>query len=86
MKLGESNLLDHRGIKAVETAVKPHTLKEKKGESEIRPHSLGGLQIPADRRVWGAEAGWRGQWGPDCGSGRRVCTLDMMSSSSLRAL
>lgn len=41
MKLAESNLLDHRGVKAVETAVKPHTLKEKKGESGIGPHSPG---------------------------------------------
>lgn len=41
MKLAGSNLLDHRGVKAVETAVKPHTLKEKKGESGIGPHSPG---------------------------------------------
>ena len=30
LKAGESNLLDHGGIEAVKTAVKPHTLKEKK--------------------------------------------------------
>lgn len=36
LKFAESNLLDNRGIEAVKTAVKPHTLKEKKRESGIR--------------------------------------------------
>lgn len=31
LRFGESNLLDNRGIEAVKTAVKPYTLKEKKG-------------------------------------------------------
>lgn len=38
---GESNLLDHGGVEAVKAAVKPHTLKEKRGG-----WSLGSGHIP----------------------------------------
>ena len=41
LELREGNLLDHGGVEAVEAAVKPHTLKETKGESGIRPHASG---------------------------------------------
>ena len=85
MKLAESNLLDHWGIKAVETAVKPHTLKEKKGQSGIGPHSPGDCKS----RPIGGCGEQRGDGGGSevrTPSGRRVRTLDMMSSSSLRAL
>lgn len=64
LKLGESNLLDHRGVEAVKTAVKPHTLKEKKGESGIRPHPSGasksrllGEAAPRTEQLSGGEEG-----------------------------
>lgn len=88
----------------MKSAVKPHTLKEKKGESGIRPHAQGppdpgrwDRRLP-DRAGQGASGGQErrtGLWGTGllCGDqGVRVTglvgspTLDMMSSSSLRAL
>lgn len=57
LKLGESNLLDHRGVEAVKTAVKPHTLKEKKRESVIRPHPSGASKS----RLLGERVGGEGR-------------------------
>lgn len=66
LKFGERNLLDNRGIEAVKTAVKPHTLKEKKGESGIRGSKSRLLRevAPQKEQVRGAgrRSGKRGQW------------------------
>lgn len=46
----ESNLLDHRGVEAVKTAVKPHALKEKTGVWN-RATSFVGLPVQAAGRA-----------------------------------
>lgn len=71
LKLGDGNLLDHRGVEAVKTAIKPHTLKEKKEGSEIRSRPpeasksrlLGGV---APREERGEGEGKEGEVGGQC--------------------
>lgn len=66
LKAGESNLLDHGGIEAVKTAVKPHTLKEKKRASGIRPHPSGASKprLLGEMGQGGPLGQWRtGHWG-----------------------
>ena len=72
LKPGQSDLLDHRGVEAVKAAVKSHTLKERSGESGVRPHPSG----TSESRLLGDMAPRKEPVGGGEGRGRRVGPME----------
>lgn len=61
LKPRESDLLDHRGVEAVKTAVKPHALKEKKGVWN-QVTSFVGLPVQAMGRAGSQDRTGQNRW------------------------